>query len=575
MPIPWPAEILPDVAAFGLASALAGSLVGAYMGARLGADDGVPQGGGVRWAGLAGGVAMAAMIGFALYTPSQSGVSAQVTLRDVQSGPQREAIVTAKLSPPSAAKDATWLTATAWQGDRVVLDRLKEIRPGVYQSTKPIPVHGNYKTLIRLHSGNALSGLPIYAPADDAIPVGAVAAPARFERAFVSDKKLLQREAKVGDPTVTIAAYAVIGFFTLLLLAALAFGMHRLRVTSGTGGGHAPPSESPRQAVLADLRCATPWLTHCRPCLRIRSRPRATATSRWTSASRSSAAASRASGWRSGSRQAGIDDFVILERADDVGGTWEANTYPGCQCDVPSHLYSFSFELNPSWTRTYSKQDEIWHYLRRCTDRYGLRPYLRLGHELTGATWDEEAGRWLVETSRGVVLRAARHRRDRAVEPARPPRDPRTAALRGQDLPLGAVGPRARPQRRARRRHRDRRLGDPVRPAHPAAGRQAAPLPAHAAVDHAPHRPADLELRAPPVPAAADRPAARTRLRLLDAESYVLGFAKRPASDAERSASRGCICASRCATRSCAASCSRTSASAASACCSPTSSIRR
>jgi cation diffusion facilitator CzcD-associated flavoprotein CzcO len=100
-------------------------------------------------------------------------------------------------------------------------------------------------------------------------------------------------------------------------------------------------------------------------------------------------------------RQAGIDDFVILERADDVGGTWEANTYPGCQCDVPSHLYSFSFELNPSWTRTYSKQEEIWHYLRRCTDRYGLRPYLRLGHELTGATWDEEAGRWLVQTSRG------------------------------------------------------------------------------------------------------------------------------------------------------------------------------
>jgi hypothetical protein len=250
MPIPWPAEILPDVAAFGLAAALAGSLVGAYMGARLGADDGIPQGGGIRWAGLAGGVAMAAMIGFALYTPAQSGVSAQVTLRDVTSGPQREAIVTAKLSPPSAAKDATWLTATAWQGDRVVLDRLKEIRPGVYQSTKPIPVHGNYKTLIRLHSGNAPSGLPVYAPADDAIPVGAVAAPARFERAFVSDKKLLQREAKVGDPAVTIAAYAVIGFFTLLLLAALAFGMHRLRVTSGTGG-HAPPSESPRQAVLA------------------------------------------------------------------------------------------------------------------------------------------------------------------------------------------------------------------------------------------------------------------------------------------------------------------------------------
>ena len=63
-------------------------------------------------------------------------------------------------------------------------------------------------------------------------------------------------------------------------------------------------------------------------------------------------------------KQAGIEDFVLIERADDVGGTWQANTYPGCQCDVPSHLYSFSFAPNPSWTRTYSRQPEIWDYLR-------------------------------------------------------------------------------------------------------------------------------------------------------------------------------------------------------------------
>jgi cation diffusion facilitator CzcD-associated flavoprotein CzcO len=100
-------------------------------------------------------------------------------------------------------------------------------------------------------------------------------------------------------------------------------------------------------------------------------------------------------------QQAGIEDFVVLERADDVGGTWQANTYPGCQCDVPSHLYSFSFEPNPSWTRTYSRQPEIWAYLRGCAERYGLRPHLRLGHELLGATWDEPSRRWLVETSRG------------------------------------------------------------------------------------------------------------------------------------------------------------------------------
>jgi len=100
-------------------------------------------------------------------------------------------------------------------------------------------------------------------------------------------------------------------------------------------------------------------------------------------------------------KQAGIDDFVVLERAADIGGTWQANTYPGCQCDVPSHLYSFSFAPNPGWTRTYSRQPEIWDYLRGLADRHGLHPHIRLGHELTGASWDDDEQRWNVQTSRG------------------------------------------------------------------------------------------------------------------------------------------------------------------------------
>src|ERR671933_612695 len=72
--------------------------------------------------------------------------------------------------------------------------------------------------------------------------------------------------------------------------------------------------------------------------------------------------------------QTGRDDFVVLERAGDVGGTWRDNSYPGCACDVPSHLYSFSFAPNPDWTRSFSPQPEIWEYLRRCADRYGISP---------------------------------------------------------------------------------------------------------------------------------------------------------------------------------------------------------
>jgi cation diffusion facilitator CzcD-associated flavoprotein CzcO len=100
-------------------------------------------------------------------------------------------------------------------------------------------------------------------------------------------------------------------------------------------------------------------------------------------------------------RQEGIEDFVIWERDGDVGGTWWANTYPGCQCDIPSHLYSFSFAPNPNWSRTYATQPEIEAYLRRVTDEYGLRPFVRTSCAVTSAAWDEENDRWQVSTEQG------------------------------------------------------------------------------------------------------------------------------------------------------------------------------
>ena len=104
-----------------------------------------------------------------------------------------------------------------------------------------------------------------------------------------------------------------------------------------------------------------------------------------------------------GLKQAGYEDFVVLERGDDLGGTWHWNTYPGCGCDVPSHLYSFSFAPNPDWTRTYSRQPEIRAYLHRCADQFGVRPYVRTDTAVESATWDEDTGRWQVETSRGPL----------------------------------------------------------------------------------------------------------------------------------------------------------------------------
>jgi cation diffusion facilitator CzcD-associated flavoprotein CzcO len=102
-------------------------------------------------------------------------------------------------------------------------------------------------------------------------------------------------------------------------------------------------------------------------------------------------------------KQQGIHDFVVLEKADDVGGTWRENTYPGVQCDVPSHLYSFSFAPNPNWTRTFPLGDEIRSYLRDCAERFGVLPHIRFNEEVTAAEWDDEAQRWELETVGGTL----------------------------------------------------------------------------------------------------------------------------------------------------------------------------
>ncbi|CAN5924149.1 NAD(P)/FAD-dependent oxidoreductase [soil metagenome] len=100
--------------------------------------------------------------------------------------------------------------------------------------------------------------------------------------------------------------------------------------------------------------------------------------------------------------QAGFDDYLVFEKSNDLGGVWRDNTYPGCACDVESHLYSFSFARNPSWTRSFSPASEIKAYLRACAERFGVVPRIRFDHEIHSATWDDDAQLWRLETSHGV-----------------------------------------------------------------------------------------------------------------------------------------------------------------------------
>jgi cation diffusion facilitator CzcD-associated flavoprotein CzcO len=99
----------------------------------------------------------------------------------------------------------------------------------------------------------------------------------------------------------------------------------------------------------------------------------------------------------------GIGDFVILERNESVGGTWFEHTYPGCGCDIPTHLYSYSFARNPGWSRLFPRQEEILAYVRRIADEYGVTPHIRFGCEMEQSAWVQDAGRWRVRTDSGEL----------------------------------------------------------------------------------------------------------------------------------------------------------------------------
>ena len=104
--------------------------------------------------------------------------------------------------------------------------------------------------------------------------------------------------------------------------------------------------------------------------------------------------------------RSGQRDFVLLEASDGLGGTWRNNTYPGAACDVPSHLYSYSFALKADWSKTYAEQPEILEYFEECADRFGIRPHLRTGVRITSAHWDDARQRWRLTDDAGNAYEA-------------------------------------------------------------------------------------------------------------------------------------------------------------------------
>jgi len=146
-------------------------------------------------------------------------------------------------------------------------------------------------------------------------------------------------------------------------------------------------------------------------------------------------------------KQDGEDDFVVLERAGELGGTWRDNSYPGCACDIPSVLYSWTAEQNPRWTRAFAGQPEILDYMREVVERHRLASHLRFGHEVRRLAWNAELRHWEIETKRrrpdgrrgDLGRRRACRSGDSSAAQAR--------ELRGDGFSLRPLEPRPRPRR--------------------------------------------------------------------------------------------------------------------------------
>jgi hypothetical protein len=250
MPNPWPSALIGEVAVPVAVTAIAAGVLGAFIGSALAA---ARRGDAVRLPRLAPAavavVAIAGVVAYGLDTKPAPDVRATVALTDVTPAPKRTVEATIRVEPASAARDADWLTAMAWQGGGLHIDRLRQVAPGTWRTTSALPVHGDWKALIRLQRGRSIVAVPVYLPEDPAIPAPALNAPQRFERLFTSEQTILQRERKSGVPSsLSAIAYGAVGSIAVGLLALLGWALARLG--SASGGVRPPRRRVGRRVVV-------------------------------------------------------------------------------------------------------------------------------------------------------------------------------------------------------------------------------------------------------------------------------------------------------------------------------------
>jgi hypothetical protein len=229
MPIPWPSSLMPEALIWAVVAGVAGGLLGALIGSALSSDRRPFPRRGVRPALAIAFVAIFAMVAYGLHVNNNAnGATASFKLRDVDGGPGRYVQARVTLDPRTAAGGAKWVSVTAWQGGGLVVNRLKKLGEGAYETTEPIPVNGDWKALLRIHKGDAILGAPIYLPDDPAIPAKGVPAKAEFTRPLMPDHKILQRESKSASGILPLLAYLGVLAIALGLCALMTWGLGRL-----------------------------------------------------------------------------------------------------------------------------------------------------------------------------------------------------------------------------------------------------------------------------------------------------------------------------------------------------------
>lgn len=258
MPLPWPDQLVLRYVGYSVIAGVAAGLVVAWQLSRL-ADVESGQRRERRFArthalGIVGILVIGAALALAIPKSAGPSVTGEITLTEAGSGADREVLVTVRLSDPDIADDAVWFYSTSWQGGGFVDTPMVRVSEGVYRTAQPVPVHGSWKTLIRLHlSDRFMVSLPIYMPADKAIPVEATPAESGVTRAFQSEHHLFQREAKRGlSDWMWTTGYSVMIVIYIGLLGSMAV-LYTVAGNSSSRPKHAaaPPAKTtgPRPKV--------------------------------------------------------------------------------------------------------------------------------------------------------------------------------------------------------------------------------------------------------------------------------------------------------------------------------------